>query len=126
MISCLHCGYKLAYVYIHCPNCVQDNSDNRVSCKPPVGDFFNNYLGVDSRMGRSLRPFLRRPGKLTKDFAEGKRVSFMHPIRLYLVLSLFYFFIISLPDTPPEEPPEVPDKLWSASDSTASGEIGRG
>jgi len=32
---------------------------------------------------------------LTKEFIEGKRVRYMHPVRLYIFLSLFYFFILS-------------------------------
>lgn len=119
--SCLNCGAQLDEVYNYCPICGQENTDNRVNFKTLVGDFFNNYIGVDSRMGRSLIPFLRYPGKLTEDFVSGKRVSFMHPIRLYLVLSLFYFFVISLPDTRTSDDSEpVPESEDVATDSTSN------
>ena len=59
-------------------------------------DFFHNYFALDSRFVSSIRPFLLKPGQLTKEFIQGKRVRYMHPVRLYLLLSLFYFFILSV------------------------------
>ena len=55
----------------------------------------DNYLGVDSKMANSIMPFLFSPGKLTNRFQDGKIKHFIHPVRLYLVLSVFYFFVIS-------------------------------
>lgn len=102
-IECLNCGAKLDKVYNYCPVCGQENTDNKVNFKTLIGDFFNNYLSIDSRLGNSIKPFLFKPGFLTNEFIKGRRVSFMHPIRLYLVMSLFYFFIISLPSLVEEE-----------------------
>ena len=95
--ECLNCRAKLDSVYNYCPLCGQENTDNKVNFKTLVVDFFNNYLSLDSRFGKSFKPFLLKPGLLTNEFIVGHRVSFMHPIRLYLVMSLFYFFVISLP-----------------------------
>lgn len=46
-------------------------------------------------MANSIMPFLFSPGKLTNRFQDGKIKHFIHPVRLYLVLSVFYFFVIS-------------------------------
>lgn len=97
--QCLNCGAQLDDVYNYCPLCGQENTDNKVSFKTLISDFFNNYLSFDSRFGNTVKPFLIKPGLITNEFLEGHRVTFMHPIRLYLVLSLFYFFILSLPST---------------------------
>ena len=34
-----------------------------------------------------------KPGKLTRDYLEGRRARFMPPFRTYLVLSIFFFLI---------------------------------
>jgi len=60
-----------------------------------VKEFIDNYLGIDSKMAHSAVPFLIKPGNLTNRFQEGKIKHFIHPIRLYFVMSLFYFFTIS-------------------------------
>ena len=58
-------------------------------------EFVDNYLGLDSKMAHSALPFLFNPGALTNRFNEGRIKHFIHPVRLYLVMSLFYFFTIS-------------------------------
>ncbi|MEM9327011.1 MAG: DUF3667 domain-containing protein [Bacteroidota bacterium] len=58
-------------------------------------EFFSNYFSFDSRFGRSFKPFLLRPGRLTEAFNEGKRVRYAHPMRLYLVISLIHFSLFA-------------------------------
>lgn len=94
--ACLNCGSTLDKVYNYCPNCGQENNNSDVSFNTLLGDFFNTYLAIDSRFGKSIKPFLFKPGWLTNRFIEGKRVSYAHPVRFYLIISLFYFFIINM------------------------------
>lgn len=94
--ACLNCGHTLSDVYNFCPHCGQENNDNNVSFGTFIGDFFSNYFSFDSRIGRSLKPFFLRPGFLTNQFNEGKRMRYVHPLRLYLVASLVFFFLVSL------------------------------
>ena len=94
---CLNCNHTLSEVYNFCPHCGQENNDNNVSFGTFIGDFFSNYFSFDTRIGRSIQPFFLRPGYLTNQFNEGKRMRYMHPLRLYLIVSLvFFFFSISL------------------------------
>ncbi|MGB3464344.1 MAG: DUF3667 domain-containing protein [Cyclobacteriaceae bacterium] len=82
-------------VYNFCPNCGQENTNRNVNFKDLVREFFNNYFSFDSKFGRSFKPFFLRPGKLTNEFIRGRRVNYANPIRLYLILSLFFFFVLS-------------------------------
>ena len=93
---CLNCDSLLDSVYNYCPMCGQENNDNNVSLTTLLQDFFSNYFSFDSRFGKSFKPFLFKPGFLTNMFIEGKRMSYAHPLRLYLIISLFYFFVCSL------------------------------
>ena len=93
---CLNCNHTLSEVYNFCPHCGQENNDNNVSFGTFIGDFFSNYFSFDTRIGRSIQPFFLRPGYLTNQFNDGKRTRYVHPLRLYLVVSLVFFFLISL------------------------------
>lgn len=94
--SCLNCGYKLDTSFEFCPACGQENTDNQISFGRLVSEFFSNYFSLDSRFGRSIFPFFFKPGTLTREFMDGKRVKYANPIRLYLVVSLIHFFIMNV------------------------------
>lgn len=92
---CLNCKAKLTDVYNYCPFCGQENTSSKLTVAELFSDFFNNYLSFDSKLWRSLIPFLFRPGYLTLVFVEGRRAAFVHPIRLYLLISLTFFALFS-------------------------------
>ncbi|WMN12961.1 DUF3667 domain-containing protein [Marivirga salinae] len=94
--KCLNCGEQLETDQNFCSNCGQENSDKKLALGAFLKDFFSNYLSFDTILFKTLNPFIFRPGKLTKAFNEGKRRRYINPIRLYLIFSLFYFFMISL------------------------------
>ncbi|UII32425.1 DUF3667 domain-containing protein [Fulvivirga ulvae] len=94
--QCFNCGYTLDQVYNYCPNCGQENNDNNVSFGTLAGDFFSTYFAVDGTFGRSVMPFFFKPGFLTNRYIAGQRVSYAHPLRLYLIISLFYFFVFAM------------------------------
>ena len=93
--DCLNCAARLDSVYNYCPLCGQENTDNNVSFGKLITDFFSNYFALDSKFTHSIRPFFFKPGYLTNKFNIGKRMSYANPVRLYLIVSLFFFFIFS-------------------------------
>ncbi|MEP2771005.1 MAG: DUF3667 domain-containing protein [Fulvivirga sp.] len=97
--SCLNCGFTLDKVYNYCPNCGQGNHDDNVSFGTLVGDFFSTYFAIDSKFGKTVKPFFLKPGYLTNQYISGKRATYAHPIRLYLIISIFYFFMVTLAAT---------------------------
>jgi len=94
--KCLNCGYQLEPSFDYCPHCGQENNDRQISFGKLIADFFSNYFSLDSKFGRSIKPFFIQPGVLTKEFMDGKRVKYANPIRLYLVISLIHFFFFNL------------------------------
>ncbi|MEM6299954.1 MAG: DUF3667 domain-containing protein [Bacteroidota bacterium] len=92
--ECLNCGHPFEdpEAINFCPECGQANTDNRVSLRELWEDLFSNYLNFDTRLGHTIIPLLFKPGKLTKDFLEGKRMHYVHPIKLYLMCSVLFFF----------------------------------
>jgi hypothetical protein len=92
---CLNCGRTLGDIYNFCPNCGQENDDKAVDIRLLLKDFFSNAFAFDSKFFSSIKPFLFKPGYLTQAYSQGKRMSYVNPIRLYLVISLFYFIALS-------------------------------
>lgn len=94
-LYCMDCQQQLKAHFNFCPHCGQENTERQVGFKTLLGDFISNYFAVDSKLGRSIRHFFFRPGRLTQRFIEGKRVRYIHPVRLYLGISLLFFFVLS-------------------------------
>jgi hypothetical protein len=45
---------------------------------------------------RTLKPLLFRPGKLTRDYLDGKRFRYVPPLRLYIFSSIAFFFLAAI------------------------------
>ena len=54
-----------------------------------IGDIYD----LDSRLWRTLRPLVLRPGMLTVEFFAGRRARYLPPFRLYLVVSVALFLL---------------------------------
>ncbi len=89
--ECLNCGTALTGQY--CGNCGQRARNRLISIWELTQEAFGDLLELDSRLWRTLIPLIVRPGKLTRDYLEGRRARFMPPFRTYLVLSIFFFLI---------------------------------
>lgn len=93
---CLNCDYPMPDDYHFCPMCGQENVDNNTGIGMLAEEFINSFFAYDSRFIRSVVPFLFRPGFLTNQFLLGRRLTYVHPLRLYLIVSILYFTVISL------------------------------
>ena len=89
--ECLNCGTTLSGQY--CGNCGQRAKSRMISIWELLKDAFGDLLELDSRLWRSLIALLIRPGKLTRDYLEGRRARYMPPFRTYLVLSIVFFMV---------------------------------
>jgi hypothetical protein len=96
--ACLNCGTAVDDAF--CPRCGQKAEDRRGPLRRLLADFFGEVFSLESRLFRGLRDLFFRPGRLTEGYQAGKRASQLPPLRLYLVASLFFFFLFSL--TPPD------------------------
>lgn len=88
---CRNCGTILSGQY--CANCGQRARSRLISIWELTRDAFGDLFELDSRIWRTLVPLFTRPGKLTRDYLEGRRARFMPPFRTYLVLSIFFFLV---------------------------------
>lgn len=93
--KCLNCQTPLQPDFEFCPQCGQENTNNYVNSRELFYDLIGNYLTLDSRFGRSILPFLFFPAKLPTAFIEGERMKYLPPVRLYLIISVIYFFVFN-------------------------------
>lgn len=79
-----------------CPNCGQEQRDVHVSFGRLVLDFLGDTFTFDSRLTRSLRPLIARPGFLTREHFLGRRARYIPPLRMYIFISIAFFGLITL------------------------------
>lgn len=92
---CFNCQNEYDVQDAYCPHCGQKNDSNNLNLKAVTHEFIENYISFDSRLGRSIRPFLFRPGFLTQEFNAGKRIFYANPFRLYILISILFFFVFN-------------------------------
>ncbi|WP_299817956.1 DUF3667 domain-containing protein [uncultured Pontibacter sp.] len=94
--QCPNCGYTLEEVNNFCPNCGQENHNLNVPVKHLVAEFFEGTMHFDTKAWRTLKYLILKPGLLTEKFNIGQRASYVPPFRLYVFVSLIFFFVLAL------------------------------
>ena len=56
-------------------------------------EFMEEFLDLDSRFMRTMKPLLFRPGRLTRDYLDGRRFRYTPPLRLYIFASIGFFLL---------------------------------
>jgi hypothetical protein len=79
-----------------CAKCGQHAVDYRRSFGRVFLDVLDSFLNWDSKFFSTIGLLLIRPWQLTNDFLAGKRVRYVHPLRLYLLVSIIFFFGVHL------------------------------
>lgn len=89
--ACLNCGTPLNGPY--CFYCGQPDR-NFVRFFPALlREVLSESLEFDSRFMRTMVPLLLKPGRLTRDYLNGRRFRYTPPLRLYLFSSIFFFLL---------------------------------
>jgi hypothetical protein len=79
-----------------CPNCGQVNQRPDLNFGHFIAESLSNFFAFDSKFFSTLYTLFRYPGRLPKLFIDGKRMSFMNPMRLYLLSTIILLFVIAL------------------------------
>lgn len=98
-LKCLNCGYPLYVNENFCPNCAQVNDERRINLKDYLSGFFANFFSFDSKLYRTLKPLLFKPGIVSKEYIEGKRKKYTNPFQLYLHITIIFFLLNALIST---------------------------
>lgn len=93
--KCLNCDHDLDISDRYCPNCSQINSTKKTTLKDFVREFFDSVISYDSKLFKTLTAMLLHPGRISKEYIQGKRVSYTNPFRFLLSLTILYFLLVN-------------------------------
>jgi hypothetical protein len=91
---CRNCRASLAGRY--CSQCGQAADVHVPSTQELVHEALEGLTHSDSRLWRTLACLWFKPGKLTCEYIAGRRAAYLPPFRLYLIVSVLFFFLASL------------------------------
>jgi hypothetical protein len=89
---CRNCGHPRADRF--CARCGQDSRDHSRELKELFRDFAEHILAFDVKSARTLCALIARPGQLTLDWAQGRRMNWVAPFRLYLGASFLFYIAL--------------------------------
>lgn len=87
--TCKNC--KAATRGKYCQNCGQATHLHVPSAREFLHEFIAHYVALEGKLWKSLGTLLFRPGLLTKEYIDGRRVRYIEPLRLYLTFSIIFF-----------------------------------
>lgn len=87
--QCEDCGAELHGRY--CSRCGQVAVDYHRSFRHVIADVAESFLNWDSKFTKTLGLLVVSPGWLTNQFVAGRRTRYLHPLRLYLLVSIVFF-----------------------------------
>ena len=91
---CLNCGTELQGPF--CYYCGQPDKNFLRFFPVLLRELMSDFLDLDSRMMRTLKPLLFHPGKLTRDYLDGRRFRYTPPLRLYIFASMAFFILAAM------------------------------
>lgn len=89
--DCLNCGATLQGHFCH--NCGQENLEIHESFGHMMDHAVSDYFHFDHQFFHTIKPLLFEPGFLTNEYMAGKRAKYLHPVKMYIFISIMYFLI---------------------------------
>ena len=95
--ACPNCGEALLGQW--CYRCGQNQRSIHRFFPVIVAEALDDVFSWNSRTGRTFFGLLFRPGFLANEFFAGRRASYLPPVRVYLITSFLFFFLLSVQNT---------------------------
>jgi hypothetical protein len=92
--QCENCGALLHGPY--CSECGQRSADRVVPLWHMLNEALEAVVQLDVRVLHTLPTFLFLPGRLTKEYIEGRRKRYIRPFRLYLFATFLLFTVLAV------------------------------
>lgn len=107
--TCLNCGQQVEEQF--CSHCGQENVETRQSFGGLLAHFVEDLTHYEGKFWRSMKHLLFRPGYLSTTYLEGKRVTYIPPVRMYIFISFVTFLLPHfLPDYEAADTPYTPEQ----------------
>lgn len=93
--NCLNCGLAFSDNNNYCADCGQKNTNPKISFGTLVVDFLGDVFTFDSKIFKSLLYLIAKPGFLSQEFIEGRRVPYIPPLRMFIVLGVIFVAVLN-------------------------------
>ncbi|MDG1040852.1 MAG: DUF3667 domain-containing protein [Polaribacter sp.] len=97
--ACFNCGHPFYGNEKYCPECGQANKNKRITFGNFLHEVFNGFISWDSKFWTTFIPLIIKPGKVSRDYVEGKRQRYANPFRFYLSISVIFFLTLGFTDS---------------------------
>ena len=94
--KCLNCERELSEEDNFCPRCGQINDTNRLSIKQYFSEYLSGFFEFDNRFLRTVIPLLIKPGSVSKNYVNGRRMYYANPFQLYLHITILFFLLVGI------------------------------
>jgi hypothetical protein len=94
--NCSNCGTALEITDKYCHQCGQINSTKKLALTDFFEEFLSSFISYDNRIWRTISGILFKPGKITKEYCEGRRVHYANPFRFFLTVSIVFFLLVQI------------------------------
>ena len=94
--KCLNCENDISEEDNFCAQCGQVNDLKKVSLKQYLSAYFDDFLSFDSRLLNTIVTLIFKPGYVTKNYVDGKRMRYVNPFKLYLQITILFFLVIGI------------------------------
>jgi hypothetical protein len=102
-VACRNCGTQAPLKF--CPECGQETTLHPPTLGEFLHEFVGHYVALEGALWKTLRLLLTKPGRLTREYLDGRRRRYVLPLRLYLTCSFLFFLVLKL--APVATPPHV-------------------
>jgi hypothetical protein len=93
-LACRNCGAQAPLQF--CPACGQETTLHPPTLAEFLHEFVGHYVALEGALWQTLRLLLTRPGRLTREYLDGRRRRYVLPLRLYLTCSFLFFLVVKL------------------------------
>jgi hypothetical protein len=93
-VACRNCGTQAPLKF--CPECGQETTLHPPTLREFLHEFVGHYVALEGALWRTLGLLLCRPGRLTREYLDGRRRRYVLPLRLYLTASFLFFLVLKL------------------------------
>jgi len=94
---CFSCEEPVKGVF--CMACGQKNDNMRRGIFSLTWELISSLTAIEGRIWRTWRSLLFQPGRVAREFANGRRSYWSSPIRVYLAMSILLFAFMGVTNT---------------------------
>jgi hypothetical protein len=92
---CPNCEHILQPADNFCPRCGQENHNLKILLGHLLYEFIESITHFDTKLAETSKAIFTKPGKITRDFLDGKRARYVPPARMYVFISFVFFLLLN-------------------------------